>query len=232
MTVDDLERTVAELVRQVERRYHGKYRGIVVDNADPERLARLKAQVPSVLGDEVVTGWALPCVPYGGQPGQGWLAVPRVGAGVWVEFEEGDLEFPVWVGTFWSRPGGSPETPPAVAADGTVGDVADPPTRTVLTTAKGHTIQIEDADDADLVLIHEATNGHTIALDADGIRITDGFGNAIAMSSDGVLLSDAGGSSIALTGDAVTIHSATSFTLDAPGQSVEIVADAIDLRRG
>ena len=66
MTDSNLDHTVAELVRQVEHRYHGKYRGLVVDNADPEQLGRLRVKVPSVLGDEVVSGWATACVPYGG----------------------------------------------------------------------------------------------------------------------------------------------------------------------
>ena len=50
----------------IERRFYGKYRGIVVDNQDPSKLGRLKLRVPSVLGKDVVTGWATPCVPYGG----------------------------------------------------------------------------------------------------------------------------------------------------------------------
>ena len=211
----DLERTVADLVREVERRYLGKYRGIVVDNADPEQLARVRVTVPSLFGSQVVTGWALPCAPIGGMPGQGWLAVPQVGAGVWVEFEEGDPEFPVVTGTFWSAPGGASEVPPGSAADGSDVGITDPPTRTVLTTAKGHTIQIEDADEGELILIHEAVHGHTVVLDESGISITDGTGNKITM-----------------TADAFTLHSKTAFTIDAPGQPVRIVADTIDLDRG
>ena len=99
----DLEKVVADLVQQIEHRFYGKYRGLVVDNADPERLGRLKVKVPGVLGEEVVTGWAMPCLPYGGEADQGFLFIPEVGAGVWVEFEQGDLEFPIWVGTFWSK---------------------------------------------------------------------------------------------------------------------------------
>lgn len=213
--MQELERTVAELVRLVERRYHGKYRGLVVDNADPEQLGRLKLRVPSVLGDKVVTGWALACVPYGGMGDQGLLAVPDVGAGVWVEFEEGDLEFPVWVGTFWSKPGGRSELPKANGADGKESSIPDPPTRKILKTAKGHTIQIEDADGRDLILIHEATNGHTVALDAAGIRITDGSGNSVKM-----------------TAHSFTLHSATAFTIHAPGQAVEIVAASVDFTKG
>lgn len=225
----ELERTVAELARQVVHRHLGKYRGLVVDNADPQQLGRLRARVPSVLGDQAVTGWALPCVPAGGADDQGFLAVPRIGAGVWVEFEEGDLEFPVWVGTFWSSPGGSPETPRVPGADGAAGQIADPSTRTVFKTAKGHSIQIEDADGADLVLIHEATHSHTIALDAEGVRVTDGAGNTVALSADGIALTAAGGSSLSMTGDAFTIRSATALTIDAREQAVEIIADTIDL---
>lgn len=209
------ERTVADLAREVERGYFGKYRGIVVDNADPEHLARVRVTVPSVFGGQVATGWARPCTPIGGMSGQGWLAVPRVGAGVWVEFEEGDLEFPVVTGTFWSAPGGTSEVPPGRAADGSDAGITDPPTRTVLTTAKGHTIQIEDADEGELILIHEAVHGHTVVLDENGIRITDGSGNEITM-----------------TADAFTLHSETPFTIDAPGQPVRIVADTIDLDHG
>ena len=114
----ELEKIVADLMQKVERRFYGKYRGFVVNNMDPKRLGRLTLRVPSVLGPDVVTGWAMPCVPYGGQKNQGFLCIPEVGAGVWVEFEEGDLEFPIWVGTFWSEPGGESEIPTLNDADG------------------------------------------------------------------------------------------------------------------
>lgn len=213
--VPELERTVAELVRQVEHRYHGKYRGLVIENRDPEQLGRLKVQVPSVLGDQVVTGWALPCVPYGGMAGQGLLAVPDVGAGVWVEFEEGDLEFPIWVGTFWSKPGGKTELPKANGPNGAETGVPDSPTRRILKTSRGHTIQIEDAKGQDMILIHEATNKHTVVLDAHGIKIMDGRGNYLEMATN-----------------SFTVHSEKAFTIDAPGQTVKIVAASIDFTKG
>jgi uncharacterized protein involved in type VI secretion and phage assembly len=211
----ELERAVAGLVREAGHRYLGKYRGIVKENADPEHLARVKVTVPSLFGEDVVTGWALPCVPAGGMPGQGWFMVPRKGAGVWVEFEEGDLEFPIVTGTFWSAPDGTPEVPVAVAGDGSDAGVSDPPTRTILTTAKGHTIQIEDAEDAELILIRDKTHDHTVLLNADGIRITDGAGNEIVM-----------------TATAFTVHSETALTIEAPGQPLRLVADTIDLEQG
>lgn len=83
-----LERIVADLVQKIEHRFYGKYRGFVVDNDDKKHLGRLTLRVPSVLGNNVVTGWATPCVPYGGVADQGFLFIPEKDAGVWVEFEE------------------------------------------------------------------------------------------------------------------------------------------------
>lgn len=80
--------------------YYGKYRGTVVDNVDPLKRGRLRVTVPSVLG--VVEVWAVPCVPYAG-PSLGFYAMPEVGTGAWIEFEAGDLSYPIWVGFFWAE---------------------------------------------------------------------------------------------------------------------------------
>src|SRR5260370_1208751 len=95
---------LVRLIEKVAYRYYGKYRGFVADNNDPDNRGRLKVRVPGVLGDDIVSGWALPCAPYGGAAGQGFFFIPDVEAGVWVEFESGLLEFPIWVGTFWAKP--------------------------------------------------------------------------------------------------------------------------------
>jgi hypothetical protein len=177
----DLEKVIARLAQQVEHRFYGKYRGFVVENADPEQLGRLKLQVPSVLGKEVVTGWATPCMPYGGMANQGTLFIPEVGAGVWVEFEEGDLEFPIWVGTFWSKPednDNNSELPkPNNTEDGTdaeesiQGDEQEPPTRKIIKTKKGHTLQFEDADEQEMIAIIEGIKKHRLLFDGKGILI-------------------------------------------------------------
>ncbi len=80
-------------------RHYGKYRGTVSDNQDPRKQGRLKVRVPEILG-EVDSGWALPCTPYAGEK-TGVYTVPPVGAGVWVEFEAGDVSRPIWVGCWW-----------------------------------------------------------------------------------------------------------------------------------
>jgi hypothetical protein len=80
--------------------YFGKYRGVVTDNNDPSRRGRIRAMVPDVLG-QLPSGWAMPCVPYAGD-GVGFHAIPEPDTGVWVEFEGGDPDYPIWSGTFWA----------------------------------------------------------------------------------------------------------------------------------
>jgi uncharacterized protein involved in type VI secretion and phage assembly len=187
-----LEKIVANLVEKVERHFYGKYRGFVVENADPEKLGRLKLRVPSILGNEVVTGWAMPCVPYGGDANQGMLFIPEVDAGVWVEFEEGDLEFPIWVGTFWSKPGGESELPFPNQPDGSEDSaVQDPPTRKIIKTLEGHTIQFEDKDGEEMITIVEGGKGHVITMDKDGIIITEGANqHKILLDNTGISITD------------------------------------------
>jgi hypothetical protein len=54
-----------------ERRFYGKYRGVVTENDDSDankgkKLGRIKAKVADVFGDEE-SGWAMPSVPYVGK---------------------------------------------------------------------------------------------------------------------------------------------------------------------
>lgn len=218
----EIEQVVARLAQQVERRFYGKYRGLVTDNDDPELLGRLRLTVPSLLGDAVVTGWAMPCVPYGGEPNQGMHFVPEVGAGVWVEFEEGDLEFPIWVGTFWSKPGGESELPKPNDADGAEqGAVQSPPTRKIIKTLAGHTLQFEDVDDEVRILICDGQNENRILLGPEGITIT-GKGNVVTMSGSGVAIEDGNGNTVTQDGSGTVIE-------DGNGNQIVMNASGIQL---
>jgi uncharacterized protein involved in type VI secretion and phage assembly len=95
-----MEETLIRIARDIDEKRYGKCRGIVTDNKDPQKRGRLKLLVHSVLADQD-TDWALPCLPYGGAAQQGMFMVPEIDAQVWVEFEEGDIHRPIWVGTFW-----------------------------------------------------------------------------------------------------------------------------------
>jgi len=67
------------------RKYYGKYRGMVLNNVDPMQMGRIMAMVPDV-SSLLPSSWCMPCVPAAGLQA-GVLAVPSIGAGVWVEFE-------------------------------------------------------------------------------------------------------------------------------------------------
>jgi uncharacterized protein involved in type VI secretion and phage assembly len=247
----NLERIVADLVERIEHRFYGKYRGIVVDNQDPAKLGRLKLNVPSVLGSDVVTGWAMPCTPYGGAANQGFLYIPDAGAAVWTEFEEGDLEFPIWVGSFWSQPNSESELPkPNKGSDGSEeSDIQDPPTSKIIKTAKGHTLQFEDADGSEMILLREGKKGHFLTMDQNGITVTDANANTIQFTSDGITVQDANSNKVEMTSSGIkltdltgniidmssiafTITAKVPFKIDASGQAATVVGTSIDLQQG
>lgn len=234
----NLERTVAQLMQKIERRFYGKYRGFVVDNDDPEKLGRLKVKVPSVLGNTVVTGWALPCMPYAGAADQGMLFIPERESGVWIEFEEGDLEFPVWVGAFWSKPEGNSELPKPNDDQGAEEDIQKPVTRKIIKTLKGHTIQFEDKDGQEMIRIVQVSGEkkrNVFTLNASGItilqRIDDEKSNLIEMTEQGIKLTDVTGNILDMGDSAVKLTSKVDFSIDASGKKVEIKASAIELTK-
>ena len=98
--------------------YYGKYRGTVLNNVDPMQMGRIQVVVPDVTS-VLPTTWALPCVPMAG-PQCGEFTVPPIGAAVWVEFEHGDRDYPIWIGGFWGSAAEVPAlalaTPPALQA--------------------------------------------------------------------------------------------------------------------
>jgi hypothetical protein len=88
-------------------KFYGKYRGTVLNNVDPMMIGRVQVQCAEVLGLGI-SSWAMPCVPVAGKH-SGSFFVPEIGAGVWVEFEHGDPDYPIWTGCFWGLPAELPE---------------------------------------------------------------------------------------------------------------------------
>jgi cytoskeletal protein CcmA (bactofilin family) len=78
--------------------YWGKYRGKVLSTEDPTVSGRLLCEVAALPG--MILNWATPCVPYASL-GQGFFALPTEGSDVWVEFERGDPDKPIWSGGYW-----------------------------------------------------------------------------------------------------------------------------------
>lgn len=197
-----IEKTLSRLIEKVENRYYGKYKGIVIDNDDPEKLGRLRVKIPSVLGEDVVSGWAMPCLPFGGAKDQGFFFIPEKDAGVWVEFEEGDLEFPIWVGTFWTKPGGTPEVPQEAQVS--------PPTNRVIKTPSGHMIEFDDKSGSQKIKITDKA-GNNILLDSSNNKLTITQGktppnNSITMDSNGITIQDVNLNKIIMGSSGITIQ--------------------------
>lgn len=140
-------------------KHYGKYRGIVTDNQDPKNLARIRAKVPDVLLD-VKTGWALPSLPYAGN-GSGFFRVPPPGAGVWVEFEGGDVSRPIWTGCWW----GDGQLP--LDQDGT----SSTPDFSILRSESGLMVVLNDADHTIAVSDQNGTNLVKIDVSQDQVTI-------------------------------------------------------------
>jgi uncharacterized protein involved in type VI secretion and phage assembly len=152
--------------------YFGKYRGKVETNVDPNGLGRVQVSVPAVYGNERMN-WAMPCVPYAGD-GVGWFAIPPEGANVWVEFEGGDLNYPIWSGCFWDR--GEVPISPAVAE------------KKVLKT-EGVTVTIDDTSGSEAITI-ETRRGMKVALSSEGIELSNGQGAKVKLSGSQVTVND------------------------------------------
>jgi hypothetical protein len=156
----------------------GKYRGIVTSIQDPLMLGRIQANVPDVLGDDT-SGWALPCAPFGGSQ-TGFFAIPAVGAGVWIEFEHGNPDYPVWSGCWW---GSQADVPPLL--------LTPPYKKVILQTAGGHSITLDDTPGTGGIILQTAT-GEKITISSVGIEIDNGQGATIALSGPSVNLNDGG----------------------------------------
>jgi uncharacterized protein involved in type VI secretion and phage assembly len=138
------------------QRFYGKYRGVVTDNRDPNNLGRIRARVQDVYGDEE-SGWAMPSVPYAGSR-VGLYLIPPQRASVWIEFEHGDPDYPVWSGCFWA------------ASEMPLSPVS--PDKKVLKTDAG-TLTFDDTQGAGGITI-ETTAGLKIKMDQNGIEISNG----------------------------------------------------------
>jgi uncharacterized protein involved in type VI secretion and phage assembly len=147
--------------------FFGKYRGTVVDNKDPLFSGRVKVSVPYAMGD--VNDWALPCFPYAGTQA-GVFVVPPVGANVWVEFEGGDIDRPIWVGGFFTL-GKAPVL--ALAAPPGTEEV-------VIQVGSNNTVSIKDLPGPVGGILLKSGNA-MIMINDQGIILNDGSGGMLTM---------------------------------------------------
>jgi uncharacterized protein involved in type VI secretion and phage assembly len=150
-------------------RHYGKHRALVVNNVDPQQMGRIQVMVPDV--SPGLSSWAMPCVPMAGM-GHGVFTLPTIGAAVWVEFEQGDPDYPIWVGCYW---GSGAEVP--------VMSHSIPPGVNGLTiqTQLGNTLQISDTPGPTGGILIKTTTGAMISVSDIGITISNGKGAVISM---------------------------------------------------
>lgn len=164
--------TSLSALHEQQTTFLGKHRGVVSQNLDPEQRGRLLVRVPKVLGDREV--WALPCVPYAGES-KGFYCIPDTDTVVWIEFEGGDANYPIWTGCLWKKG----DIPRADAL----------PTVKFLKTDK-FTLRIDDATGEITI---ENQSGAQIVLGALGVTIKGAqvtvqtsSGREVALAADGV----------------------------------------------
>ena len=163
------------MTRMIKTKYYGKYRGTVVNNVDPLNEGRLNVQVPDVLAVTPST-WAMPCFQSAGKQMGSW-ALPQVGSGVWVEFEQGDPDFPIWTGCWF----GSAAEVPAVA-------LAAPPAvpNIVFQTQNQNSIAISNMPAMGLLL--KSATGALIQISDVGITLSNGKGAIITLARPSVTI--------------------------------------------
>jgi len=178
---------------------YGFFRGICEDNQDPKGLGRIKVRIPSIHGAAIggsdfldtatsetnLTGkgiqtialpWAWPCFKSGGVYDSGEYDIPLVGTGIWIGFEQGDPDYPIWFGTWPSMPQGKLEAntingwnlpsnadvismgtwnqPSGLSTPKEIHDsFEDPQVRILAKTPKGATIMAIDTDESETLMI-------------------------------------------------------------------------------
>ncbi len=161
------------------QKFYGKYRGTVINNIDPMQIGRIQVLVPEV-SSLLPSSWAMPCLPIAGKQ-EGVFAVPQLGAGVWVEFEHGDPDYPIWVGGFW----GTAAEVPALALL-----PAPPPGQNIVVQTTGqNTLLLSDVP------------GPT-----GGIMLKTLTNAMIVINDVGIIISNGKGASIVLAGPTVTVN--------------------------
>jgi hypothetical protein len=158
-------------------KYYGKFRGTVVNNIDPMQMGRLQVSVPDVVLAPV--NWAMPCFPVAGIQAGAWM-LPNPGTGVWVEFEQGEADHPIWSGCWY----GSAAEPPALAL------AAPPVTPPIVLQTQGQT-----------TLMLSDVPGPT-----GGVLLKTLTGAMISISDAGIVISNGKGASIVMTGPTVTVN--------------------------
>lgn len=157
--------------------YYGKYRATVLNNADPMMQGRIQVQLADRYGPFPST-WAMPTLPFASKGMGGIVALPPLGSQVWVEFEAGDPDYPIWSGGFYPDPAGFP----VLAMAG-----ATPVSPNIhFQTTTGVSVTLSDLP-AKQVQVMTPT-GAMILIGTAGITMSNGQGASIVMAGPSVII--------------------------------------------
>ncbi|BAY24877.1 Rhs element Vgr protein [Calothrix sp. NIES-2100] len=179
-------------------KFFGKYRGQVTNSQDPLNLGRIQVRVAAIYG-EGIENWALPATPYAGKD-IGFFTVPPVGSNVWVEFEGGDTDYPIWSGCFW----GEGELPQAAR-------VSEPDKVQVLKT-NGITFTWNNLDNKGLFIeVKEPVVDRPLKMvfNPQGIEINNNNELTIKITADIIELKNRANSTVTLRTDSIQVKEGT-----------------------
>jgi uncharacterized protein involved in type VI secretion and phage assembly len=165
-----------------KKRYYGKYQGQVINNLDDKQMGRVQVTVPAVTGEQIST-WAMPCVPAAGIQA-GLFIVPAIGSKVWIEYEQGDPDYPIWTGGFW---GNGPEVPVGATAPPAI-----PPGQNIVIQTTGQ----------NMILLSDAAPTPTTG----GIILKSSSGAMLVVNDTGIYISNGQGATITLTGPSTDVN--------------------------
>lgn len=178
-----LEELWIQLQQMQAGKVFGKYAGTVVDTNDPNQMGRVKVRAPTVLAEQEV--WAMPCVPYAGD-GVGFYFIPPVGAGVWVEFEGGDVSRAIWAGCYWSQG----QLPPD-ASSAEIKLIRTAKAQLRIDDSSGETVLKNDNDVSTTwdTMVTTEVSPSTLTVSADGV-VTDSAPGKVDVGAAGVTINN------------------------------------------
>jgi hypothetical protein len=200
--------------------FFGKYRGQVAANKDPLHLGRIQVKVPAVFGTGQ-SSWAMPCTPYAGKD-LGWFAIPPVNSNVWVEFEGGDPDYPIWTGCFWGE-----DQLPQLAR------VEEPDKVQVFRTPYGITFTLSNlGENKGLTIVVETPTVERklkMVFNADGIEINNKDETTIKIKADIIELKNKANSTITITADSIE-QKQTSVKTNLTANTIDLICNPATIK--
>ncbi|NEQ21946.1 MAG: hypothetical protein F6K28_22650 [Microcoleus sp. SIO2G3] len=191
-------------------KFFGKYRGKVSANQDPLHLGRVQVEVAAIFGSDRLA-WALPCTPYAGQD-VGFFAIPPVNSNVWVEFEQGNPDYPIWSGCFW----GTDQLPQAARVE--------KPVEVQVFRVNGITMVWSNLGDKGVSLEVDSPvvdRKLKLLFNADGIELNNKDETTVKIQADSIELKNRANSTVTVTADSIELKQ-TAITVKLTASSIEL----------